>query len=287
MQAIKGKHRVVYMDNLFTSVSLLRKMLVMKTYGAGTARAGRGLPQALEKKNAALKEPGEFLFVQGEEGFMGAAWLDSGIACALSSVHDGVATTLKRRVKGHSERQDRVTLDVFADYNKHMGAVDLADMKRAWHTCRLRAFKWWHPVFYWIIDSCMINGSIVHKSHTKSKMTNNSFWLAVIEGLLESKLVGGADAALKQIEEAAAAERRGKGCGFDPTRLKGRHYLAHLPSEGAKKKACRLCTKTFGSNDTRGKSTTVWWCEQCKIPLHVECFKSFHEDAHPKSGFFE
>ena len=39
VEKIKGHWRVVYMDNLFTSVHTLREMLKLCTYGAGTTRA--------------------------------------------------------------------------------------------------------------------------------------------------------------------------------------------------------------------------------------------------------
>lgn len=213
------------------------------------------MPADLEKKKCQKMEPGDSISVQGELGLVCAAWFDSELVCAISSRHDGVQTTLKRRVKRCSQKQDRATLDVFSYCNKNMGAVDLADMKRAWHTCRLRAFKWWQPVSYWIVDSAIINALIMHKNHKNFEMTNSDLWLGVIDGLLEGKLVRDLYAAADKIAKVATAKKRAKEVSFDSRRFKGRHYPEHLPAEGPKKKVFLVCKDTIESHDTKSTST--------------------------------
>jgi Transposase IS4 len=43
------------------------------------------------------------------------------------------------------------------DYNHHMGGVDIADQLRAGFSTQQRGVKPWRPLFYWLLDSAIIN----------------------------------------------------------------------------------------------------------------------------------
>jgi hypothetical protein len=43
------------------------------------------------------------------------------------------------------------------DYNNHMGGVDIADQLRAGFSTQQRGMKPWRPLFYWLLDSTIIN----------------------------------------------------------------------------------------------------------------------------------
>ena len=43
------------------------------------------------------------------------------------------------------------------DYNHYMGGVDIADQLRAGFSTQQRGVKPWRPLFYWLLDSTIIN----------------------------------------------------------------------------------------------------------------------------------
>ena len=51
--------------------------------------------------------------------------------------------------------------EAFVDYNKTKAGVDLNDQKRSTYTTHRRAIKWWHALFYWVVDCAAIQGHIV------------------------------------------------------------------------------------------------------------------------------
>lgn len=281
--AVKGVWRTIYMDNLFTSVYTLREMLKEKTYGAGTARAGRGLPPDLEKTKVELENKGDFKFKQGPDLLLGVAWQDSGHVVGLSTRHDGSDGVVLRREKGKAGRHERKCPDIFVDYNKYMGGVDLADQRRARHTCRLRAYKWWHPVFYWIIDTAMVNAHIIRNAHIQKKMKASDFWLSVVEELFEEALGVEVDERPEELAKFTRAGKAGVSWNLGDKRLLGRHYLTKCD----KHDKCKLCMHTFQKGSTAYNRKTNNYCPKCEVTLHMECFEAFHEQAEPKSTYDE
>ena len=43
------------------------------------------------------------------------------------------------------------------DYNHYIGGVDIADQLRAGFSTQQRGVKPWRPLFYWLLDSIIIN----------------------------------------------------------------------------------------------------------------------------------
>jgi hypothetical protein len=46
---------------------------------------------------------------------------------------------------------------VIDDYNYYMGRVDIADQLRAKFSTQQQGFKPWRPLFYWLLDTAIIN----------------------------------------------------------------------------------------------------------------------------------
>jgi hypothetical protein len=57
------------------------------------------------------------------------------------------------------------------NYNHHMGRVDIADQLRAGFSTQQRGVKPWRPLFYWLLDSTIINAFRLSEHHRKSKLS--------------------------------------------------------------------------------------------------------------------
>jgi hypothetical protein len=53
------------------------------------------------------------------------------------------------------------------DYNHYMGGVDIADQLRAGFSTQQRGVKPWRPLFYWLLDSAIINAFCISEHQRK------------------------------------------------------------------------------------------------------------------------
>jgi Transposase IS4 len=56
------------------------------------------------------------------------------------------------------------------DYNHHIGRVDIADQLRARFSTQQRRVKPWRPLFYWLLDSAIINAFRLSEHQRKAKL---------------------------------------------------------------------------------------------------------------------
>ena len=83
----------------------------------------------------------------------------------------------------HFQQQKGATNACIIEYNDGMGGTDLFDFFRGAFTTQRRSRKWWHSLFYFVLDSSAHNGHVIwhtgvgratgeavnRKKHTKRK----------------------------------------------------------------------------------------------------------------------
>jgi hypothetical protein len=84
----------------------------------------------------------------------------------ISTVHDPRDTmSVKRR-----ERDGSVTHvhrpRVLHDYYRNMNFVDNFDRLKGDYECDRKSKKWWHRLFFHLVDMCVVKGFIIHKEFT-------------------------------------------------------------------------------------------------------------------------
>ena len=188
------------------------------------------------------------------------AWHDSGICIAISTRHSLVGTTVLRKAKGNVDRISRTCPELIKYYNEHMGGVDRADSLRAHLTTIRRCRKWWHSVWYWALDTALINAKILYDEHFPERKfkDRSDFMHAIVEGLF-------ADAGVQAHSQTRTPQYCVKaGIEINQTR--------------AKSGVCVSCKN----------GRTVSKCDKCLRYIHDTCFKEFHvvadRDANPPSA---
>ena len=48
-----------------------------------------------------------------------------------------------------------------------MRGVDVSDQLRGEYSCQVRSHKWWHRLFFFLLDTARVNSWIIHKSFAK------------------------------------------------------------------------------------------------------------------------
>lgn len=133
--------------------------------------------------------------------------------------------------------------------------------------------KWWHAIFFWILDTAACNAYIVHKEELKGQatpvMTHLEFQTALAHKLLEtdkgSKHASGSGQKRKR-SSSAAIER-------PEARLLGSHLIRTIQGSSATtpQRDCVLCKE-------QGKrSRSNYECGACDVGLHPGCFEQWHQ----------
>lgn len=183
---VKGKWHRVYADNLFIST---RNLLWAKDNGiylVGTARTNRGFPDPISRERGRPLEEDEWTWVMTEEGLSAVAWHDTTVAQFMSNWHDPEEpSSVERRERGVHGRTVRAAPKVARDYNMYMGGVDQLDSLRGSCTCAVKYQKWWHALFWWMLDTAMVNAYRAYCFEAKgTPMDRATFILSVVNDLL-------------------------------------------------------------------------------------------------------
>ena len=84
---LKPCYHKLFMDNLFTSVALLKQLLERSLYACGTVRQNCGLPNALTAKQSGITQPGTRKWMMAPPQLLADAWQDTGHTNMLPSMH--------------------------------------------------------------------------------------------------------------------------------------------------------------------------------------------------------
>ena len=158
-QHLAGSHRTVYVDRFYTSLELMKELQQMNIYMTGTMMRNR-IPKELTiaKSGKEFKQMGRgdvkcHLYeyrLQGEMKKAGlVCWKDRDILYCLSNECDSVDfDDCTRRSKNGLITVRRPKC--IAEYNKYMGGVDLADMRRLHCNSMIMGQN------HWVCKSCSV-----------------------------------------------------------------------------------------------------------------------------------
>jgi len=165
------------------------------------------------------------------------------------------------------------------DYNHYMGGVDIADQLRAGFSTQQRGVKPWRPLFYWLLDSTIINAFRLLEHQRKSKLGSGkdkvrSAHRAFREALVSELLKDPVPTALKQVYIT-------KKTGLPQIRLTRPMDIHQLvPGKRAPYVFCRWSrqNKRGVSHITKTNCVprTQYSCSHCSTPLCGPCFWLFH-----------
>ena len=92
-----------------------------------------------------------------------SAWRDNGLVKILSTFHSHAEAVVKinRRIGANVVSVDAPSAIVA--YQKAMGGGDLADHLRSTYCVQRKTYRWWFIIFYWVIDTAIINAFACQK----------------------------------------------------------------------------------------------------------------------------
>jgi hypothetical protein len=175
---LSGKNHHVFTDNFYTSIPLMVELRKRGFSLTGTIRTNRkGLCKEVTiKKNEERqlkKKPGTTRYAS-IGSFCYLSWFDKravhALTNCLSPFDPNVTVThwypaLPNEVGAVNGRIQRtVTIPpAIVEYNAHKNKVDVFDQYRSYLRFDLTCRKFWHPIFWFVMESALINSWILYK----------------------------------------------------------------------------------------------------------------------------
>jgi hypothetical protein len=197
----------LFCDNLFSTPRLFSLLWDLGIRACGTARRNITKPVFgdLDKWKAAwgtLRSEIVVAFpelqdsIAAGETVLVSIWQDSNKVGFCTTIHNGTewVVRIRKRPKGTStsaaitkqpfymfsipagckepyeHTRKLPILGAIDDYNHFMGRVDIADQLRAGFSTQQRGVKPWRPLFYWLLDSAIINAFQLLEHQRKAQL---------------------------------------------------------------------------------------------------------------------
>lgn len=263
---IVGGYHHVYFDNFFTSVDLMTSLKKDDILACGTVRRNRvGLPK--DEENDKKWKRGQSEFKTSSSGLRWVKWKDNRIVYFLSNFHDPRESTSVNRKQKDGTILSIPCPSLVREYNAHMGYVDKADMLKSLYQISRKSKKWWHRIFWHLIDTVVTNAFIIYTvKGNRENLTLKTFRLAIVDGLLGNVL---AVQKGRKRTLAVVGPHKPK----VPIEAK-QAAAAHMPIYGTRRRCGRCSTKS-------SPAKSFWSCETCGIALCLSagrnCFAAYHK----------
>src|SRR6185437_10454825 len=204
-QLPKTKSYDVYMDNYFSSIALF-KYMCDNAYGACGTVCLNSAKFPAELKLGKLKYQHldwNTLLGKVVENVLAILWIDNGPVTMLTTIHnigEEWTVTCERcrpretssnantvcRVFGNLSRKALEIPKIIDDYNHYMGSVDIADQLRGYYNCQLTVRRTWFPLFFWLLDTTLVNCFKLYCKATDQKVASKEFRLDLAWDLINS-----------------------------------------------------------------------------------------------------
>jgi hypothetical protein len=323
----QGKNHIVHMDNWFTSITFASDLKKKGFLIAGTVRSNRkGLDKRIimqASEYSALKKNPGIMRYSSQHDLCLLSWFDKRAVLMLSNAYlpvgndeithwyNAKAGEIGATPSGKIQRTIPIP-PIIVNYRRYLGGVDLLDQYRSYYKLELRSLKYWHPMFFFILETAIINAWVLYReTMSKRKLplqfTLREFRMQLALGLAkeweEMGCTLGVDNTIpqtptKKFKAAVAQVRvhlRGKDI-FTEQQVESstQHdsFMAKIPEkEGTKKKifvskegkwcfknhramVCRYCADFL---KMKAPKRTSFWCKKCEKPLcKSPCFHLWH-----------
>jgi hypothetical protein len=262
---LRGKDHLLYFDNFFCNVPLMEDLKRKGIHAVATVNISRRyLPKFKPDKTM---NRGDYQWFTSNTDLAAIKWKDKRSVHMISNYHDPeIVTEVKRKEKNGSTTQVPCPSAV-VDYNRNMNYVDKYDQLLSSYKIDRRSKKWWHRIFFYLIDAAVVNSYCIYKLLELPYLSSKDFRRAVIDGLVAERLVSN-----KRQSTNSQPIQIKKSKPFTPTEIR-LTSSTHQPQRSSRRR-CALCS-------TKSKQVrTDWICTVCQVPLcltkNKSCFQRYH-----------
>ena len=274
----------LFFDNYFCSPELQVSLAHRGIHCLGTVRSNR-LPNCALMSDTELKKKGrgahaEKIAKVDDVTLSAVRWFDNRAVTFLSTFAGAQPVGETRRFSRVTHSQQQVACPhVVRVYNAHMGGVDLLDSLIGLYRTHLRSKKWYHKIFYHMMDMVVVNSWLLYRRCATATggatklMSLHDFKACVAEGLC----TGG-----KEVS-AQKSRKRGRPCTEETTAAKRTaaerqpvddvrfDAIGHWPKWTSDRQRCKI---------TLCKGISRVACSKCGVHLccnpKKNCFHKYH-----------
>jgi hypothetical protein len=195
---LRGKGHCVVMDNFFTSVPLFKDLARKGIYTTSTIRSNRiGIPSHLKNTRMWRRcEQGHLEWaIHASRRLSCVMWKDKCPVLLISTHALPIGFPCMRVDKvprrNGAVREMVLTSPMLLEYTTFMRGVDVADQIWASYSSQSRSHKWWHRIFWAMLDITEVNMYIIYLHACRGRpeefptpITHLEFKNALYEALL-------------------------------------------------------------------------------------------------------
>lgn len=261
LSPFRGLNHVVYLDNFFTSVPLVKALRKWKIFTAGTIqRRSAEFPKGLKQ----VQPPLGSYDCESVDGTSFYVFHDRTLVSFVSNAHPLTMEGKVARLPPNSRvlRYQKVP-PVLPSYNKFMGAVDRLNQMRKTYGFDRKSRRYWIRTFMTFFDFAVINAYIMYKLNCKAF------------GIVRNKCKDQLDFRLElvRIILKESRMRRMSQSTLDSISISACH-LVKVSDIGLSRGRCYHCVKS--KREKVGH--TSFGCSNCRVRLcKTTCFHEFHQ----------
>jgi hypothetical protein len=253
------------MDNLFTSVQLMKHLERHGLHGCGTVRTNRkGYPAAL--KDFKPPRQGDSKMLQSGN-LLACAWRDKKVVNVLATNADPAEQHEALRRQKDGQRAVVPCPDPIHNYQQYMRGVDICDQLRGKYSVGRPCKKWWRYLLYFLMSIAVVNGYLTMKSSGNVPQGKRRYRQVDFRVNLAQQLIGGYNGYKR------------KGCdtkahiGATPLTaqaLPGHMFVSLLDQK--KRSYCKVHSKR-----DKERKDTIHGCSKCMVHLCSQaCHTAYH-----------
>lgn len=247
----------LFMDNYFTSLSLMDTLSHQNLYCVGTLRKDRCENAPLEDLKKTAR--GSSCSVEDKQSKISLVrWNDNSQVTIITNLQENDLFEIgscKRWKRAERKRVDVAQPNIIKLYNKKMGGVDLFDKMRGLYRIQIRSKKWYWPLFRFCLNGSIVNLWLLFRN-TEKRISLLEFTRQIVIALLASP----------DMPSRRGVRPKTKNQVLEVVKLDGRDHLVNKNSTGTQRRcaSCGKCTKFV--------------CIKCNVGLHPDtCFVEFHK----------
>jgi hypothetical protein len=164
LRGLEEKGHCVVMDNYFYSIQLFEDLLKKGIYATGTIRSNRiGLPSHLKNTKTWIRcNQGHIEWAMHNSRLLSCLmWKDKCPVFLISTHANPIGFPCMPRDevprRNGAVRENIPTSPMLLEYTTFMRGVDVADQLRASYSLQSRSHKWWHRIFFALLDITEVN----------------------------------------------------------------------------------------------------------------------------------
>ena len=247
-------HTVTF-DNFFSSYNLLVDLSEKLMPATGTIRHNRLRGAPLPSYQEAKKLPRGSIRVASDGKVVACCWNDNKPVYAVSNLHGVNPVTQKKRYsKAENTHVELGCPRIIAEYNQHMGGVDLCDRFLSEYRPTIKGKKWWFSLFIHGLNTLLVAAWRLHVN------------------------LGGKCAQLDFLRDVSRCLLKAGVVRTPRNRQNPRHPLidvrfdraGHKCEKGDKEGRCKL---------QHCQRNTFYICSKCHVRLHQKCFDRYHVET--------